>query len=807
MKCPKCGSDVKPNYKFCTKCGQPMSSTPEITHQTKGADLPPIVTEHSDSEKFLGFGRNRQTSSSESQPEVRTQRIQRNAVDEIDVVRGKAVWSIGPGQLARRVSEIEFAQLDDLKGVVIQQGVTAVVTIDGQFMGMLNGGYYEFASKTVKETAQQQADQQAAAEKEDEGILVKAGKVARRVWRFFTGSSKTEKSEERKRRRERIKKNIQKITSKSVVNVTLINTRVFELLFGSSLDEKGFAIFEPMTIRTRVVDLNMGVSLQMQVTDVNAFLENYLSDRDSISVLDIQRILQPSIDNLLNRILRNLDYEAEGLPVELVEVIKKQITATIQQRVFGMEVIMILDVTDQSTDFDRFRAVEHELFASERELGFLQRTGEFRNRLAIETNAQELQDARNEEDLRYALANINRDQLLHDDEMDAFVELLNSQRRLREAKTDEQVYEALQDLRKCRLVKDEDVAILEQMILHKEIERGEATELLRLRVFQNTEEARMRAENALSDLALGHQIVQDNQVQLHQRETEIAGARHNVEMTDLGLQARRQTDTYQREQTSLDYDFFHRRRLDDISLAQRQAEFEREQRRADKFDDMDVLERKAAIARQNMQQMQIHELSLEEMRRKNEALRMQLESTMTQEQIAASHMGDIAKLDAAAQSEMARMMSSENKTRAEEIQKQQERERELYSQMLEMQHQNMITQVQQGNMSQQQMMQMMQSMMGAMTQMGQNATANQQAQFAQQQSFQQQRYQDMESLKNEYREDAIRQQNRLDHTQDSALNYTTRPASLPTTIFCGACGARVASDLRICPHCNEPLDA
>ena len=24
MKCPKCGSEVKPNYKFCSKCGQPM---------------------------------------------------------------------------------------------------------------------------------------------------------------------------------------------------------------------------------------------------------------------------------------------------------------------------------------------------------------------------------------------------------------------------------------------------------------------------------------------------------------------------------------------------------------------------------------------------------------------------------------------------------------------------------------------------------------------------------------------------------------------------------------------------------------
>ena len=26
MKCPKCGSEVKPKYKFCSKCGQPMTT-------------------------------------------------------------------------------------------------------------------------------------------------------------------------------------------------------------------------------------------------------------------------------------------------------------------------------------------------------------------------------------------------------------------------------------------------------------------------------------------------------------------------------------------------------------------------------------------------------------------------------------------------------------------------------------------------------------------------------------------------------------------------------------------------------------
>lgn len=817
MKCSKCGSEVKPNYKFCTKCGQPMSNDSTTTAAAAHKKSEPMAEKHSPAsepsvnEKFLGlnFGRRRNKPEQSNQTAERAPRTSRNVAEEVDLVRGKAIWNIGPGQIARRISELEFAQIDEIKGIVIQQGVTAVVNVDGQFMGMLEGGYYEFASKTVRETARVKVEKEEADELADEGILEKAGKVARRVWRFFTGSSKNEKKEQRRRRTERIRQQIRRITSKSVVNVTLVNTRVFEMLLGSVVDAQGVPEFQPMKIKTLLMDLDMGVSLQMQVSDVNSLLVNYLSDRDSLSVTDIQRMIQPSVENLLGRMLRNFDYQAAGLPEDFVDVIKKQIAATIQERVYGLEVVRILDVTDQSSDFDRFRAVEHELFASEQELGFLRRTGEFRNRLALETNAQEIQNARNEEDLRHALNGINRDQLLHDDEMEAFVELLSCQKRLREAKNEEQVYEALQDLRKCRLVKDDDVAALENMLLHKEIEREEATDLLRLRVYQNTEEARMRAENALSDMALGHQLVQESRLQQHQIDSEIAEARHRVDMTEYDIQARRKSDDYQREQHSMDYDFFQRRRTDELSLAERQAEFERNLARQNKLDDMDILERKAKIAQQNLETMLSHELQDKEGERRNEALRIQTEATMTQEQIAAAHMKDIAGLDAAAQAEMARMMKSDtDKVRAEELQKQQEMQREMYDRMLEMQRQNQASQGEQSSMSQQQMMQMMQSMMATMAQMGQQATAGQQAQFAREQAFQQQRYQDMTQMKDEYRENAMLQQQRMDHTQDSALNYTTRPAvkeaSEVQLVWCGACGSRYPANLAACPRCNEP---
>lgn len=728
-------------------------------------------------------------------------------INNIEVIRGKAVWNIAPGQLARRVTESEFAQLDHMKGVVIDQGTTAVVTVDGIFMGMLSEGYYEFATETIRQQAQASSDQEEREERANEGVFQRAGQAARRVWRFLTGKRDKDEIEAQRRRAERVSRNIERITSNSVVNVTLVSTRVFDLLFGSSTDAQGKTVFAPMNVKTKVVDIEMGVSLQMQITNINDFLTNYLADRKSFSIADAQQLAQPAIENLLGRVLRNLDYQAEGLPEELVGMIKGQIRKTVNERLFGLEVVQVLDITDQSADFGRFRAVEHELFASEQELGFLQRTNEFRNRLAEETNNQTVQEAKTEEELRYTLSKINRDGLLHEDEMEAFVQLLESQKRLREAKTEEQEYEALQDLRKNRLVKDEDVAVLEDLIARKELERTEVTELLRLRVIQNTEEARIKAETSLTALA------QQGQFGL-----ETSAARHEVEMTELEIEAQRKRDEYGREQETRDYELERQRRMDEMSLEQQQAEFEHQQRRAEKFDDLDVLERKAAIARANMEKMQEHERQLEEMKRQNEALRIQTEAGMTQEQIAAAHMADMAGLDAAAQAEMAKMMGSGKEKEAEMLRQQQERESQLYQQMIQMMQQNQQGQQQSAQMSQEQMLEMMRTMMSGMSQMGQSMAASQQAQNAQQQAMQQQRVEDAEKMKEEYRDQAIRQQQRTDQTQDSALEYTTRvtessqeshPSITVTTahaIFCPNCGGKATTADKTCPHCGEPLE-
>lgn len=114
-------------------------------------------------------------------------------------------------------------------------------------------------------------------------------------------------------------------------------------------------------------------------------------------------------------------------------------------------------------------------------------------------------------------------------------------------------------------------------------------------------------------------------------------------------------------------------------------------------------------------------------------------------------------------------------------------------------------------------------MMDGMTKIGQNNLENQKEKFAIKEDLQEQRYNDQVKMKEEYREDAIRQQGRIDKTQENALNYTTRvtesahdnnssitinsntqPSNKST--FCPNCGARVSSESEICQYCGEPLN-
>lgn len=896
--CPKCGKPaVKPGQRFCPACGTPFGEPSaeekgilrDAANFVRGAvhgGQRAVQQDHrrQDEERVrqeaanLGLEVNKpnrnagstpQANPTESQPVQRRHVIDTDSVEGVNIVSGRAIWSIEKGQLARLITETELANADGLKGVIIQEGCTALVYIDGQLVANMEAGAYTFPAKSdaekqmeeiqkeiereQKELDKQQAALEAEQRKRDadyarsfraRGVFGEVAALGRGVMGFLFGHKKGDTPEQTKRKSEQRANKIRIIPAPKICRIYIVSNRAINMIFNSQVANDGQIEFVPFKVKTRLVDLDVAVSMQLQIVNIQQFVTNYLADKKSLSTLMLQQMISPMVQQLLSQQLRNFDYQQEGLPEPIVNNLKLRLQQEINGFLKGIEVTNVFSITDNSADFDRFRAVERELFASEKELGFLQRTNEFRNRLEQEQNKLTINHAANEESLRQALQDVNKDKLLSEDEMDQFVMMLRAQKRLRDskdlidaAKVKEEEYEAISDLKKCHLVKDDEVAALENTLAQGKIDRENVTEIMRVQAMQKLEMARQIAEFELGDSRMEHDMA-----------TELRKAQHEGNLAAAQIETQRLRDMYDDERNEFDwnrdftrrqqqeeYEFSHRQQVEDYEFGRRQQETELEwqqrQRehdlsRQDKFDDMDVLERKAAIARANMQAMQEAELQKTTIEHETERARIDAESRMTQEQIAAAHMKDMAGLDAAAQAEMAKMMGSGNTVKAEMMEQSKNEMKEMYEKMMAMQMQNQSGQQQQANMSQQQMMQMMQMMMQGMTQMGAQQAAGIQQMNQQQRDFMQQRLEDQQQRASEYREDAQRQQDRMDHTLDQSLNYTTRAHQTDSQSFAEAMGGsprgfqpqqnppqqpapqpvQPEPEKRFCPNCGAPVE-
>lgn len=746
----------------------------------------------------------------EREAEQARNRRNQEAIDGIDVVRGRAIWSIQPGQIARKISERELEEIEKLKGVIVQEGCQAIIFANGELVATLSAGAYQFfksveeekaAIKAAIEKAEKELDEKERKAREQRrqqeptfrelGVVGEIGRAGQWLGRLIFGEKKDEKKEKIERRKLDYARILSQATQSPILSVYIVSERHITLTFAGSTESDGHLAFMPYKIPTKIVDVNIGVSLQLRINDIHQFATNYLADKNIATTMQFEQMLAPSIENTLRQMLRNLDYEASGLPEPVLNNLKIRIQQTINEQLFGIQCERVLQITDSSADFERFRAVERELYCSEQELGFLQRTGEFRNRLAQETNKQTIDKATSEEELRYALQQLNRDQLLHDDEMEQFVLLLNAQKRLREAKSQEEEYEALIDIKKSRLVKDDELAALEDALAHNKIERDSITEIMRIQHQQSVDDARLHAQWALDDQKQDHDWEREDLqrrrnwgIEDEEREREWM---HEEQEYNRKWGRTQQEDEYlwqkhvreedyewQNQERQREAEWQQRQREEQMRREQEQLEFDRQ--RQSKFDDIDILDRKASIAQRNMQAMKEAELrELQEQNRSTETIhimdvnaemnRDNNFANMSAEQIRAAQ---LSHLDKDAQVAMANAYSKDGENAL--LQKQQQEQKELYEKMMQMQQAN-------GSQSQEMMLKMAQMMQQGMVGIGQ-----------QQQAFQQQRFDDQRQRADEYRQDAHRQQDRMDHTLDQSLNYTTRAHQTDSQSFAQAMG-------------------
>lgn len=456
--------------------------------------------------------------------------------EELSIVEHKAIWGIQRGQIARRITERELDAVDGLNGVIVQQGCSVVVFIDGEFVKIIDSGAYSLSVKSDSELAkmidaltnQLMDEYKSKKQKEEEeertrinnqsiaergGLVGIAGGWIKRGLQFAFGAqseNKHKKNDKNKdietlrKFKDRATRMVKDNNKQPLLSIILISNRHINLIFGGDVEDDGVA-FKPYVVPMKFLDVNVGVEIESQVTDALELAANYLTEKNSLATNDVFKMLNVAIENVVRQELHNVEYTMDGLGEDIKNRVAQRIKESINRRIYGLECVQILNVIDSQEDvFGRFRQVEKEIYCSEKELDYMVRTSEIRNRMEQAQNRSLLNSAHNKADYNQAMLEIDKQGMLTEDERAEFVQMLETQRQVREAKTKEEAYGKLLSLEGNRLVHEDELEAIKDAIEHDRINRAEITEIMRIQSNRKVENERLQAEWALDDSKQDH---------------------------------------------------------------------------------------------------------------------------------------------------------------------------------------------------------------------------------------------------------------------------------------------------------------
>ena len=536
-------------------------------------------------------------------------------IDGVDVVSRKTVWSIAPGQLARRISEKELADCSAVNGVVIQDGVTAAIFVDGQLANVMDGGLYQFNPEKVIERSKTIVN----LEKESEQQVTKQS-FGKRVSSFFTGLMGSKKHAERPEKTEKRIESWKEIERESVrrtvVSIYLISNRLFQMAFGFEKTDDGTCTFKPYRLKAGIMDVEIGVNMQLRISDFNAFRLNYLNDQRQVTVTDLQEMMSPWVQQILTQTVESMQLAATRLTPEQQDQIRQQLKQELEHRLNGIEVVQVMDVTTESDDFEQLRQQEHDLWVSEQEADFYVRKNEFLNRYTgyqqeqeltkqTMTHDQELNLEREKLNFLSDMNKLNQDKLLSDDEMARFVELHEMEIRLRQAlqNADEQtrmqdVEKILNDVKTKKLMSDDELAAVEESIRDKRFERQQMSDVLQHAALTKASIEKMRAEAGL--------YAEKTQIDMQKEQADFDALKQrsgfDIEKAEMDaalygkryvLEKQKAIDKLEMEGIELDADLEIRRKRDDYDFEnrKREAQFDFDTRKQEDQFDFDTRKR------------------------------------------------------------------------------------------------------------------------------------------------------------------------------------------------------------------------
>lgn len=370
----------------------------------------------------------------EPEPEV-----EENVISDMNDVDNHIMWNVQPGQVAKLISEKEFSQYSDAAGLIINDGARVLIRTNADDLTMLSSGIYKFP-KTDQTAAQ-----------DSKGFV-------RNVFRA-AGKDKTEEA----------------AFSFETCSLLLVRDGDFPVLFGGQLSSPDK--FVPMTVPAQNLDVQVGVSAMLRISSMQMFAARYMLDRTSMTTEELVKLIQPKVEKVLREVLADVCVNENGL----TDVIKAEISGRLKgmtAELAGVGVSSVEEIRIGSEELDRFRALNSELYLTSRELEYLDRTNEFKNRLTAVQNAQQITEARSELALLRSLQEVNKDKLLAEDELEKFYTVLSREKRIREAQNEAQIAEALADIEKTGLIRNEDLNALKDEIRMNEHRRGHSFRMM-----------------------------------------------------------------------------------------------------------------------------------------------------------------------------------------------------------------------------------------------------------------------------------------------------------------------------------------
>lgn len=647
------------------------------------------------------------------------------------------MWSIHQSVIAQRISEKDFQNLSNLSGIVIQPGTSAVIYINGKEAAKLDSGEYIFAdneevNRILDKTI---VNYQSFSGNNSIPGFIKSGWS--KIVRFLTGHKVGEKQEEINDSHRSVDEVVRHLYNSSGDNISIylkVNSP-FPTFFGYDPYKEGSEALVPMKIRTRVLDAEVTVVILMQITDFQKFLSYYMTYRNCVSIMDIQKETERYISNLVQEELRNEDIDENGISQDA----KARITVRlkeIERYMYGISIIDVPEISSDSKVFDRFRQIASEIFCSEKELDYLQRSNELKNRLA----AINLSQDRSELETQKALDEVNKDRLLHEDEMERFKKSL-------EIKSQDDQAEMMAESAAKKIA-------INAAIQKKQLLAEHDIEELKNDILFNDGKTSLQRQLELDDMLRRHGYTKDQE-----------DALNTSTVVDIELGTRKKIDDYERGKHKADVldEVEEVKMWQDVALNakarhQELEEREREQEHRRKMDEL-AMQQRAALAEQQA---------------KNDALRIY--STMGADAITATGIATGVKFDEHSAAAAAAIAGGHH-------------EAEALKTILKMREDDHQAALAERERSESRHMDDIRFVLD-------KALGNrEQVHQAQVQNLQE-KVQDIKDIKDEYHDELRHQQSRIDHTQDSALQYTSKVSIAEDT--------RPARTL-LCPICRKPL--